>query len=44
VRWAGLFGSTFLSCEVADAVPQPRVEQRAGTWCSQVAGALNTAR
>lgn len=48
VRVAGLFGGTWLSCEVssgsgagADAVS---VSRRTDAWCVQVANALNTTR
>ncbi|WP_147455896.1 hypothetical protein [Nocardioides mangrovicus] len=46
VRVAGLFGATWLSCEVAapGATPARDVRERADAWCVQVANALNTTR
>lgn len=44
VRHAGLFGSTWLSCEVSDASPASAVRARADAWCVQIANTLNTAR
>ncbi len=43
VRHAGLFGQTWLSCEVADPTDGvPAVHQRADQWCVEVVNALNT--
>jgi hypothetical protein len=45
VRHAGLFGQTWLSCEVsAPAADATGIRDRADEWCVQVANALNTAR
>ena len=45
VRHAGLFGQTWLSCEVsAPAAEVTGIRGRADAWCVQVANALNTAR
>lgn len=44
VRHAGLFGDTWLTCQVAAALPERQVTDRAGAWCVQVANALNTSR
>lgn len=44
VRHAGLFGDTWLTCEVADAAPVRAVRHRADAWCVQVANVLNTTR
>lgn len=42
VRHSGLFGQTWLSCEVSRAgVPVPAVTARADAWCVQVAQALD---
>jgi hypothetical protein len=45
VRHAGLFGQTWLTCELAspDGEPDP-VRERADQWCVEVANALNTGR
>jgi hypothetical protein len=43
VRHAGLFGQTWLSCEVSDPAGEvPAVRARADAWCVEVADALNT--
>lgn len=43
VRHAGLFGRTWLSCEVAAAGAEVAdLRTRAGQWCVAVAGALDT--
>ena len=43
VRHAGLFGQTWLSCEVSDPAAQvAAVQARADRWCVEVANALNT--
>jgi hypothetical protein len=43
VRHAGLFGQTWLSCEVADPTDGvPAVRKRADQWCVEVVNALNT--
>jgi hypothetical protein len=44
VRHAGLFGTTWLSCEISDSAPAPVVRKRADAWCVQIANTLNTAR
>ena len=45
VRHAGLFGQTWLSCEVADPTDAPpAVRDRADRWCVEVVNALNTGR
>ncbi len=44
VRHAGLFGQTWLTCELEAADPLPGVRTRAEAWCVQVANALDTAR
>ena len=45
VRHAGLFGQTWLSCEVsAPSAAAAGIRGRADAWCVQVANALNTAR
>ena len=43
IRHAGLFGQTWLTCELQGA-PAPDLRARADTWCVQVANALDTAR
>jgi len=43
VRHAGLFGQTWLTCEVTAADPVASVRERAAAWCVEVANALNTA-
>lgn len=42
VRHAGLFGDTWLTCQVSAALPQAQVRQRADAWCVQVANSLNS--
>jgi hypothetical protein len=42
VRHAGLFGDSWLTCEVLDAEPVAAVRARADAWCVEVANALNT--
>lgn len=42
VRHAGLFGQTWLTCQVAAPLPRDRVADRADDWCVQVANVLNT--
>jgi hypothetical protein len=43
VRHAGLFGQTWLTCEVTDpADGVPAVRARADSWCVEVLNALNT--
>jgi hypothetical protein len=43
VRHAGLFGQTWLTCEVTDpAGGVPAVRPRADSWCVEVLNALNT--
>lgn len=45
VRHAGLFGQTWLSCEVAaPAAEATGLRERADAWCVQVANALDTSR
>jgi len=45
VRHAGLFGQTWLSCEVSSPSGETAgIRGRADAWCVQVANALNTAR
>ena len=45
VRHAGLFGQTWLTCDLAATeVDEADLRDRADTWCSEVANALNTAR
>lgn len=45
VRHAGLFGQTWLTCEVGGAsLPSTGVRARADAWCVAVATALDTAR
>lgn len=42
VRHAGLFGDTFLTCEVSEPTADRRqLRARAGTWCVDVATALD---
>jgi hypothetical protein len=43
VRHAGLFGDTWLTCEVVGAESVRGVRARADAWCVEVANALNTA-
>ena len=42
VRHAGLFGQTWLTCELESTDPLAGVRTRAETWCVQVANALDT--
>ena len=44
VRHAGLFGDTWLTCQVAAPLSDAQVTRRADAWCVQVASAINTAR
>ena len=44
VRHAGLFGTTWLTCEVSDTRKLANVRKRTNAWCVQIANALNTAR
>lgn len=45
VRYAGLFGQTWLSCELSSPGVEPaELRPRADQWCVEVANALNTAR
>ncbi len=45
LRHAGLFGQTWLTCELATTkVDQAELRDRTDAWCSEVANALNTAR
>ncbi|WP_310964339.1 hypothetical protein [Nocardioides terrisoli] len=44
VRHAGLFGSTWLSCELQASGPVAAVRHRADAWCVTVANVLNTSR
>jgi hypothetical protein len=44
VRHAGLFGQTWLTCELAATAPEPELRARTDAWCVEVAGALDTAR
>jgi len=45
VRHAGLFGQTWLTCEVADPTDGvAAVRDRADRWCVEVVNALNTGR
>ena len=44
VRHAGLFGQTWLSCELADPADAAAVRDRADRWCVEVVNALNTGR
>jgi hypothetical protein len=44
VRHAGLFGQTWLTCQVSAAAPDQQVTRRADAWCVQVANTLNTSR
>ncbi len=45
VRYAGLFGQSWLSCELESSGTEPAVHRsRTDQWCVQVANALNTAR
>lgn len=42
VRHAGLFGQTWLTCQVSAALPVTEVTRRADAWCVQVANVLNS--
>jgi len=44
VRHAGLFGSTWLTCEISDSGKLADVRKRTNKWCVQIANTLNTAR
>jgi hypothetical protein len=46
VRHAGLFGQTWLSCEVSAPAPAevPALSGRSERWCVEVANTLNTSR
>lgn len=44
VRHAGLFGQTWLTCQVSAAATEQQVTRRADAWCVQVANTLNTTR
>jgi hypothetical protein len=45
LRHAGLFGQTWLTCELATTEPEKAdLRDRSDAWCSEVANALNTAR
>jgi len=45
LRHAGLFGQTWLTCELATTkANEAELRDRADAWCSEVANALNTAR
>ena len=45
LRHAGLFGQTWLTCELATTkAEQAELRDRTDAWCSEVANALNTAR
>ena len=44
VRHAGLFGQTWLTCEVSAAAPRSEVRARTDRWCVQVVNAVNSAR
>jgi hypothetical protein len=45
LRHAGLFGQTWLTCDLAATDPeQAALRDRADRWCSEVANALNTAQ
>ena len=46
VRHAGLFGQSWLSCEIAapSGAEIPDLRSRTDAWCVEVANALNTAR
>ena len=45
-RRAGLFGQTWLTCEltVPASTPAREVDQRTDAWCVEVVNALNTSR
>lgn len=42
VRYAGLFGDTWLTCEVSAPAPAEQVTARAGAWCVAVESVLRT--
>lgn len=44
VRHAGLFGDTWLTCEVADTAAVAAVRRRADAWCVDIANVLNMTR
>ena len=44
VRHAGLFGDTWLTCEVADDAGVAAVRHRADAWCVDIANVLNMTR
>jgi hypothetical protein len=45
LRHAGLFGQTWLTCELATTkTEQAELRDRTDAWCSEIANALNTAR
>lgn len=44
VRHAGLFGATWLTCEVGAPESVAQVTARADAWCVEIANALNTNR
>lgn len=44
VRHAGLFGDTWLTCEVSDQAPLRQLRRRADAWCVDIATTLNTSR
>jgi len=44
VRHAGLFGTTWLTCELSDTGTVAAVRARADAWCVQVVNAVNTSR
>lgn len=44
IRRAGLFGSSWLTCEVTDVAPKRQLSNRADAWCVEIANALNTNR
>ena len=44
VRFAGLFGQTWLTCQVAAPLPAAEVTRRAGAWCVEGANATTTSR
>lgn len=43
VRHAGLFGQSWLTCEITDTAPLAAVRKRADAWCVQVATNIATA-
>lgn len=45
VRYAGLFGSTWLTCQdQSSTLPATTLDQRARAWCVEIANAVNTQR